>query len=96
MSSQAILDRYNRIGEFQLKDIGQLQYYFGYSGVQGDNLSALKDKIDRCILQFTKAADMDEDHNVFALNVLIEYAKFIEDTEKRILKLLEEKEVCDE
>lgn len=97
MSTNAKLQRYNAVGELQLKEIGYLMHYWGYSGWDSDNLWMLKRRINQQITNLTASFELggnDADSRTILCNVnlLNEILDLIKKTENNIMRCLEEKE----
>ena len=95
---KAVIERYNAIGELKLREILPLQYYFGYSGVDCDNLKQLATRTERAMQAITKEYIIkpDDDDNLttaaLAFNLLSEHLSLIQNAERSVLRLLAEKQ----
>lgn len=89
-SPRLLEERFNRVGEVRIKDVGPLSRIFGYAGVDGEMLDIRIRNLERVILDMTEIyGDFDEYEWLYgAFRFLSDYRAFLKETENGILKAI--------
>ena len=85
-----LVERFNRVGEVRINDVGSLSKIFGYAGVDGEMLDIRIRNLERVILKMTEFyGDFDEYEGLDdAFRYLSDYRAFLKATENGILKAI--------